>query len=217
MFVSADGDPRHGAHRAELYRRIAVNRSIVAGSLVATLAGCAAAAGPAFAQGVTTENDMVEVPIPQNVQDRGYSPYAGRSYPTMNLFGDTHHHTANSGDAFFNGDRLGPEQAYRFARGEEVTSSSGVAARLSRPLDFLVITDHAEGLGIGFQIGNGNPSLVSDPQVKAWSDALTEGGEAAADATNELISAQAQGTLPAPLQDPAIVGPIMKTVWGEHL
>ncbi|MGB5282470.1 MAG: DUF3604 domain-containing protein, partial [Arenicellales bacterium] len=41
-----------------------------------------------------------------------YSPYAKRDYPTRVYFGDTHHHTANSGDAFMNGDRLSPEDAY---------------------------------------------------------------------------------------------------------
>ena len=46
------------------------------------------------------------------------------------------------------GDRLTPEQAYRFALGEEVVSSTGVPVRLSRPMDFLVFTDHAEGLGL---------------------------------------------------------------------
>ena len=67
-----------------------------------------------------------------------YSPYAGRKYPTRVYFGDTHNHTANSGDAFMAGARLTPEQAYRFARGEEVISSTGVpaeavaAARLPR-------------------------------------------------------------------------------------
>ena len=145
-----------------------------------------------------------------------YSPYAGRDYPDRVLFGDTHHHTANSGDAFFNGDRLGPADAYRFALGEEVTSSSGVAVRLSRPLDFLVITDHAEGLGTGYEVFNGNPALISDPQVKSWSEALQAGGQAAGDAMNELISAQAQGTLPGPLQDPKIIGPVMKSVWQQY-
>ncbi len=145
-----------------------------------------------------------------------YSPYAGRDYPDKVLFGDTHHHTANSGDAFFNGDRLGPADAYRFAMGEEITSSSGVVVRLSRPMDFLVISDHAEGLGIGFEVFNGNPNLLSDPQVKIWSEALHAGGKVAGDATNELISAQAQGTLPGPLQDPKIIGPVMKSVWRQY-
>ena len=64
------------------------------------------------------------------------------------LWGDTHLHTANSLDAAAFGNTLGPEAAYRFARGEEVVSSSGQPVKLSRPLDFLVVADHAEGLGL---------------------------------------------------------------------
>jgi hypothetical protein len=73
-----------------------------------------------------------------------YSPYAGKSYPTQVYFGDTHHHSANSGDAFMNSNRLGPADSYRLARGEEVVSSSGVPVKLSQPLDFLVISDRDE-------------------------------------------------------------------------
>jgi hypothetical protein len=145
-----------------------------------------------------------------------FSPYAGRKYPTRVFFGDTHHHTANSGDAFMGGDRLTPEQAYRFARGEEVVSSTGVPAKLARPLDFLVISDHAEGLGIMNQVAEGNPALVSDPTLARWGKALKEGGNAAADAANELVKAQAQGTLPAPVKDPKIVGPVIKSVWQQY-
>jgi hypothetical protein len=145
-----------------------------------------------------------------------FSPYAGRKYPTRVFFGDTHHHTANSGDAFMGGDRLTPEQAYRFARGEEVISSTGVPAKLARPLDFLVISDHAEGLGIMNQVAEGNPALVSDPTLARWGKALKEGGNAAADAANELVKAQAQGTLPAPVKDPKIVGPVIKSVWQQY-
>jgi hypothetical protein len=147
---------------------------------------------------------------------RSYSPYAGRSYPMRVFFGDTHHHTANSGDAFMAGDRLSPEQAYRFARGEEVVSSTGVPAKLSRPLDFLVISDHAEGLGVMYQVYDGNPALTTDPTLARWAKALKEGGKAAADAANELVSAQAQGTLPAPVKDPKIVGPVVRSVWQEY-
>ena len=147
---------------------------------------------------------------------RKFSPYAGRKYPTRVYFGDTHHHTANSGDAFMGGDRLTPEQAYRFARGEEVVSSTGVPAKLARPLDFLVISDHAEGLGIMNQVAEGNPALVSDPTLARWGKALKEGGNSAADAANELVKAQAQGTLPAPVKDPKIVGPVIKSVWQRY-
>ena len=68
-------------------------------------------------------------------------------FPEKVLWGDTHLHTANSVDAFGFGVRLGPEDALRFARGEEVTATTGMKAKLSRPLDFLVVTDHAEALG----------------------------------------------------------------------
>ena len=146
-----------------------------------------------------------------------YSPYAGRKFPTRVFFGDTHHHTANSGDAFMAGDRLTPEQAYRFALGEEVVSSTGVPARLSRPMDFLVITDHAEGLGLMYQVYNGNPAFASDPTLMRWGAAMKAGGKEAGDTMNELISAQANNKLPAPIKDPKVVGPIMKTVWQEYL
>ena len=160
---------------------------------------------------------------------KAYSPYAGKGpaappenfgqskYPSHVFFGDTHHHTMNSGDAFMAGDRLSPEQAYRFARGEEVVSSTGIPLRLSRPMDFLVISDHAEGLGLMAQVYEGNPSFMSDPILIGWNKAMKEGGKASADAANDVTSRQAQGTLPAPVKDPAVVGPIMKSVWQEHL
>jgi len=77
-----------------------------------------------------------------------YSPYLDDTYPDDVFFGDTHLHTSYSTDAGLFGNRIGPEEAYRFARGEEVVSSSGVKARLLRPLDFLVVADHSENLGL---------------------------------------------------------------------
>ena len=109
--------------------------------------------------------------------NRDYSPYANRKYPTHVYFGDTHHHTANSGDAFMNGDRLGPEDSYRFARGEQVTSSSGVPVKLSRPLDFLVVSDHAEGLGVMYEVYKGNPASGDRPANEALAGDAAKGGE----------------------------------------
>jgi hypothetical protein len=147
---------------------------------------------------------------------KSYSPYAGRSYPTRVYFGDTHHHTSNSGDAFAGGARLDPEKAYRFARGEEVITSTGIAARLQRPLDFLVITDHAEGLGLMAQVYAGNPAFGPDPTLKKWGESMKAGGAAAAATANEIVVAQSNGTLPAVLKDPKVVGPIMKSVWQHY-
>ena len=75
-----------------------------------------------------------------------YSPYAGRNYPTQPFFGDTHLHTSFSMDAGAFDARLGPRDAYRFARGEEVTASSGQQVKRSRPLDFLVVADHSDNM-----------------------------------------------------------------------
>jgi hypothetical protein len=145
-----------------------------------------------------------------------YSPYSGRKFPTRPFFGDTHNHTANSGDAFMAGARLTPEQAYRFARGEEVISSTGVPAKLSRPLDFLVVSDHAEGLGLMLQVYEGNPAFTADPTLARWGRAMKAGGEEAATTMRELVSAQANNKLPPPVKDPKVVGPIMKSVWQQY-
>lgn len=88
--------------------------------------------------------------------------------------------------------------------------------KLSRPLDFLVISDHAEGLGVVYDVYNGNPAFTSDPTLARWNQMLRAGGEEAQKATNELISAQAQHKLPPAVQDPKIVGPIIKTVWQQY-
>ena len=76
-----------------------------------------------------------------------YSPYAGRDFPSRPLWGDTHLHTGNSFDAGLFGATLKPEDAFQFARGDEVISSSGIPIRLARPLDWLVVSDHSDNMG----------------------------------------------------------------------
>jgi hypothetical protein len=112
-----------------------------------------------------------------------YSPYVNRNYPTRPFFGDTHLHTSFSMDAGAFGARLGPREAYRFARGEQVTSSSGLPVRLSRPLDFLVVADHSDGMGFFPMILAGEPKIMADPQGRKWHDMIHsgQGAEAAID------------------------------------
>lgn len=145
-----------------------------------------------------------------------YSPYAGKTYPTRVYWGDTHLHTSNSGDAFAYGARLSPEDAYRLAKGEEVGFAPGQSARLSRPLDFLVIADHAEGLGVGAEIYAGNPRLLADDRVKRWHELMNKGGEDAARAASELIKAHASGTLPDAISNPESAIPLLRSVWNEY-
>lgn len=69
--------------------------------------------------------------------------------PLGNVYwGDTHVHTDESFDAKLMGTRVGVEEAYRFARGEALRSAGGETMQLARPLDFVAITDHAEGFGL---------------------------------------------------------------------
>jgi hypothetical protein len=126
-----------------------------------------------------------------------YSPYAGRTFPTRPFFGDTHLHTAASFDAGAFGARLGPRDAYRFARGEEIMASSGQPAKLSRPLDFLVVADHSDNMGFFPDFFAGKPELLADPTGRKWYDMLKSGQGAAA--ALEIISSFSQGTFPPDL------------------
>ena len=116
-----------------------------------------------------------------------YSPYAGRDYPTRVFWGDTHLHTAISVDAGAAGCRLGPEEAYRFARGEEVTTSTGQRAKLSRPLDFLVVSDHSEMYGLMPQLLGGDSEVLGTEKGRRWYDMIQKGGDAALAAMWEII------------------------------
>jgi len=195
----------HSSHRSRLFRD----------AVMVTLSGVCFGSPVASAQEAAAK-PVAAAQAAASLPRMSYSPYAGRKHPTRVFFGDTHHHTANSGDAATAGNVLSPEQAYRFARGEEVVSSSGVPVKLSRPLDFLVISDHAEGLGVGLEFLKGNPTLLADPTLVRWNQMAKAGGTQALKAKNEIISAQANGTLPAVLQDPKVVGPIMKSVWQQY-
>jgi hypothetical protein len=123
-----------------------------------------------------------------------YSPYAGRDFPTRPYFGDTHLHTSFSMDAGAFGARLTPRDAYRFARGEEITSNSGQPAKLSRPLDFLVVADHSDGFGFFPQLMSGDPALLATEQGRRWYDQI-KGGKGA-EAAMDIIVSFGQNKLP---------------------
>ena len=88
-------------------------------------------------------------------------------------------------DAGLFGNRLGLEEAYRFARGEQVTASTGQPAKLARPLDWIVIADHSDMMGFVFDIKDGDPQVVATEQGERWHKMMNgtpqEGVEAALD------------------------------------
>jgi len=127
------------------------------------------------ATGVARAQDFAITKDEIKADKKEYSPYLHQAYPNRVFWGDTHLHTSYSTDAGMVGDTLGPEEALRFARGKQVISSSGVPARLIRPLDFLVIADHAENLGLSPMIEESNPELLRDPMGKKYHDLVKSG------------------------------------------
>jgi hypothetical protein len=169
---------------------------------------------PAMAQ----EADPVGLtPTPEDAASLGkkpnYSPYAGRNFPTRVYWGDTHIHTRNSLDARGFGVTLGPEEAFRFARGEEVISTHGEPVKLRLPLDWLVVADHSDGMGAMVEIFAGNPKLLRDPTVRKWYKAFSKGGDAAFKATMDVINSFSQGKIPEALKDRDFI----QTVWDQYI
>ncbi|MDP3676391.1 MAG: DUF3604 domain-containing protein [Novosphingobium sp.] len=139
-------------------------------------------------------------------------------FPERVYWGDAHLHTSNSVDAFGFGVRLDPEQALRFARGEEVTSTLGIKARLARPLDWLVITDHSDALGGTKALAEAPRILIRDPVMKRWHDMLNAGPEQSLRATAELIDARARNDLPKGMtDDPETQNKRTRSIWNDHI
>ena len=194
-----------------------VSQSIFA---VMIVLGLIAFALPALAQDIGSPD--LEV-IKGLYPGKAYSPYAQRSFPSRVYWGETHLHTGLSLDAGLFGNTLGPEDAYRFARGEEVKSSTGQRVKLSRPLDFMVVADHSDMMGVATDIQNGTPNIMAIPKGKEWAEGFQKGGEAAGKAAFDLITHFAQMKIPEQLVKEYSPGsPIYNKVWeriieaGDH-
>ena len=151
---------------------------------------------PSFAGGLPVPADPESV-LSSAYTGKSYSPYAGRGFASMPLWGDSHLHTDISMDAGAFGNRLGLDAAYQFARGEEVTSSSGIPARLSRPLDWLVVADHSDNMGFFPDMIGGAPHILKDPTGRDWYERINR-GEGVGVAL-ELIGLFSQGEFPEAL------------------
>jgi Protein of unknown function (DUF3604) len=128
-------------------------------------------------------------------EEQAYSPYANQDFPTQVLFGDTHVHSALSADAGGGGTTLMPRDMYRFARGEQVSSNTGLPVKLARPFDFYMLTEHTDGMGVITDIQRGAPNIMADPQGKKFHEEFAKGGDAAKQASIDLIAQFSQGTL----------------------
>ena len=131
-----------------------------------------------------------------------YTPYANGTKEKQVLWGDTHLHTTLSLDARAFGVELDQSMAYRLARGEQITSTHGLQVKLSRPLDFLVVSDHSDAMGTMSEIVAGNPNFISNSIVKSWYERLNTGGDAEKLKTRmEVMVALTDGSAPDLLLD----------------
>jgi len=180
-------------------------------ALIATLA--MALVGSAAAQDPMPSPESLIGAFP--AQDH-YSPYAGRNFPTRVFWGETHLHTGNSMDAGAFGGRLTPNDAYRFARGEEITSSTGLQVRLGRPLDFLVVADHSDNMGFFPRLFAGDPEMLADPTGRRWYDMIQAGGQAGVEVAVEIIQAVTGNSFPPALA--SLPGTeIYRSTWEETI
>ena len=172
-----------------------------------------AAALPALAQDAGHKQEPDPATVEKVFKEPGYSPYAGRNFPTHVYWGNQHVHTSISVDAGAIGCKVDDEASYRFSRGEEITTSTGQRIKLSRPMDWVVISDHAEAYGGMVQLLKGNPTLMADPTLSRWRGMIVAGGKEAFDAAWEIIRANAEKKIPAPWLNPAVIG----SAWQDHI
>ncbi len=160
----------------------------------------------------TENSSSIEAFMPES-NGGTYSKYAENETPQNVYWGETHLHTNNSLDAAAFGTVLTPEIAYRFARGEKVVATHGEPVQLSRPLDWLVIADHSDGLGAMKEIIAGNAELLKDATIKDWYDRIMQGGETRLAATVDVVITFTNGNLPEPLIDPTFT----QSIWDAHI
>ncbi len=152
---------------------------------------------------VITEDDLAEDPV--------YSPYAGRAYADNVYFGDMHFHTELSFDAGLIGTTLSAHEGYRMARGEKVISNSGQPIQLIRPLDFLVITDHAEMIGLAPAIRESSPILLAEPWGKWVHERFNAGQEGRMEALRDVVSRGTSGINPFGSDE------LTRSIWDEFI
>ena len=111
-------------------------------------------------------------------------------------FGEQHLHTGASMDAFIAGTRLTPDDAYRFAKGEEVMVN-GSLHKIKRPLDWCAVTDHSEFLGESSSLMDPDDPGYNDPVATAFRE-TTDYEEALGLYKKYVLDALAGGGSPHP-------------------
>ena len=171
---------------------------LLAATALAGLAGCNKTGAPA-----TTEQSAT-TSAAATTSGGAAAAVVEAAYPDHAYFGDTHVHTGWSFDAGLDGAVTSPEDAFRLASGEQIKSNTGQDVKLNRPLDWMVITDHSDGMGTINEVQSGNPEMLGDdPFLKTLHDAMQGSDEKVRGAAVlELINRQSNGKLPKQVMDP---------------
>ena len=129
------------------------------------------------------------------------------------LWGDTHVHTSYSVDAYLFGNRtVDPDTAYRFAKGLPVINpGNGARVKLAEPLDFMVVSDHAEALNVLQRLEQDDATLLATKFAKQYSDTVRDGEGIAAyrDLTRSIREEEPQDIF-TELQSEAVLAPAWK-------
>jgi hypothetical protein len=147
---------------------------------------------------VKADNTGYVASQPPRNEDPQYSPVADQTMPNQVFWGDTHLHSTFSMDAFIFGNTLGPDDAYRFAKGEKVMATRGQPAQLREPLDFLVLADHTDAVGAMVALKAGNKTLMGNATLREWAEILFASEESA---RKQLEATQTRQDTPRELED----------------
>jgi len=172
--------------------------AVAAGLCWTVLAGCG-------------KNEPPAAPAPKAAAVAPTAPVANLPPPNPDnnaYFGDVHVHTGWSFDGFTNGSKTTPTDAYAWAQGKAITGSGGPEMQLKTPLDFYMVADHAEYMGVFNQMANPDSPLSKTELAK---------GVTSPDANVRMQTfAGVLRDMSAGKRDPQLSDPVLaRTVWAE--
>ena len=125
------------------------------------------------------------------------------------FFGAVHVHTGNSFDAYTNGTRTTPQDAYDWAQGKAITSSGfGDSIRIATPLDFYMVADHAEFMGSMTELSNPESALSKSELGR---NIMSPDANTRLQTFAGILRDMSAGNPPEVLTDPALA----RTVWSR--
>ena len=172
-----------------------LERMVLSLGLALVLAACSPAPPAPTSSAPATASAPASALPPPNPENNAY-------------FGDVHVHTGWSFDALTNGSKTTPTDAYAWAQGRPITGSGGPEMQLKTPLDFYMVADHAEYMGVFNQMSNPDNPISKTEIAK---------GVTSPDANVRLqtfagiLRDMSEGKRDPQLSDPALA----RTVWAE--